>query len=451
MKKINLIIFFIILILSILIAIEVIYLFNNFIEKNKEIKNYKIIELEVDEATEVCAGKTVVKVKGKYGIIDIQDGKYIKEPKYDSIIRLDEENFILSQKDKVYIFNFNTQKEIYVESVKVINKKFYKIELDGKYGLLNKEGEIVIDIENDFIQGNETDILVKSNKNWYLYDMDLNKKELKGNYEDIELGIKNHLYVKNNEKLGIINTKEEYKTNFIYTHFMSLSNNILIGYTKDKTYFINLEKGIEKKIDYDNFSSEIDGKIMVLKNGKIGYITDLGEEIIKPIYEGGFLFKKGKDFIHVKKEHKWYLLNLDGILKELSYEDIGEYSEGYMVAELNGRFGYIDEKGNIKIPFDYLIANNFKNELAIIAKESGFGVINKKNKEIIDPIYDAIEIIKDYIYVFKDNKFGIFSTTGKTILPLKYKKLGKINEDLVFFKDEQRTGFIKIDGDKNGN
>ena len=232
---------------------------------------------------------------------------------------------------------------------------------------------------------------------------------------------------------------------------MSLSNNILIGYTKDKTYFINLEKEIEKRIDYDNFSSEIDGKIMILKNGKIGYITELGEEIIKPIYEGGFLFKNGKDFIHVKKEHKWYLLNLDGTLKELPYEDIGEYNEGYMVAELNGRFGYIDEKGNIKIPFDYLIANNFKNELAIIAKESGFGVINKKNKEIIDPIYDAIEIIKDYIYVFKDNKFGIFSITGKTILPLKYKKLGKINEDLVFFKDEQRTGFIKIDGDKNGN
>ena len=50
---------------------------------------------------------------------------------------------------------------------------------------------------------------------------------------------------------------------------MSLSNNILIGYTKDKTYFINLEKEIEKRIDYDNFSSEIDGKIMVLKNGKI--------------------------------------------------------------------------------------------------------------------------------------------------------------------------------------
>ena len=193
-------------------------------------------------------------------------------------------------------------------------------------------------------------------------------------------------------------------------------------------------------------------KIMVLKNNKIGYINELGEEIIPPEYSGGFLFKKEKDFIQLKKNDSWYLLNLKTLKsKKIPFEDIGEYTDELMVVKKEEKFGYIDNEGKIKIPLKYTIAENFNNGLAIVSTDKGFGVINKKGKRIIPLLYDEILIKDSYIYIKKDRKYGLYSKQGKEILPIIYDKLGRVSEDFIFFKNRNETGLIKLNGENNGN
>ncbi|GAF61772.1 hypothetical protein JCM18903_1801 [Psychrobacter sp. JCM 18903] len=46
-------------------------------------------------------------------------------------------------------------------------------------------------------------------------------------------------------------------------------------------------------------------------------------------------------------------------------------------------WGYIDSSGKTVVPLNYLNADSFHNGLAVVAKENGYGMINKDNKIIV--------------------------------------------------------------------
>lgn len=82
-------------------------------------------------------------------------------------------------------------------------------------------------------------------------------------------------------------------------------------------------------------------------------------------------------------------------------------------------WGYIDGNGKTVIPFNYLNADSFRDGLAVVAKESGYGVINKDNKTIIPTEYDMpIFTGNDYIDTFKfvkGNHFYYFDSQGNLL------------------------------------
>lgn len=428
-------------------------LFLNYkLEKIVRKKPLEKIILMVDDAGEVNLGYMVIKKNKKYGIINTS-GKYIKSPNYDLIKKINSKMYFLKNNNELSIYNIKLDKELKIDYFSYIGNKLYKASLNNKYGIIDENLNIKIDMINDEIYSNNKNILVLNEKEKYLLDKNFNKKILKNYYSNIQLGIGNYLYINSDNKYGIIDFDETVKISPKYNELVNLNNkNILIGYIGKENYFINLDKNIEKKINYENYSMESMNRVMVLKNGKIGYINELGEEVISTEYDGGFLYKEEKDFIQLKKEDSWYLLNLKtSKSKKIPFEDIGEYKDGLMVVKKEEKFGYINKEGKIKIPLNYTIAENFNNGLAIVSSDKGFGVINKKGKRIIPLLYDEILIKDSYIYIKKDRKYGLYSKKGEEILPIIYDKLGTVNEDFIFFKNRNEAGLIKLNGENNGN
>lgn len=428
-------------------------LFLNYkLEKIVRKKPLEKIILMVDDAGEVNLGYIVIKKNKKYGIINTS-GKYIKSPNYDLIKKINSKMYFLKNNNELSIYNIKLDKELKIDYFSYIGNKLYKASLNNKYGIIDENLNIKIDMINDEIYSNNKNILVLNEKEKYLLDKNFNKKILKNYYSNIQLGIGNYLYINSDNKYGIIDFDEIVKISPKYNELVNLNNkNILIGYIGKENYFINLDKNIEKKINYENYSMESMNRAMVLKNGKIGYINELGEEVISTEYDGGFLYKEEKDFIQLKKEDSWYLLNLKtSKSKKIPFEDIGEYKDGLMVVKKEEKFGYIDKEGKIKIPLNYTIAEDFNNGLAIVSSDKGFGVINKKGKRIIPLLYDEILIKDSYIYIKKDRKYGLYSKKGEEILPIIYDKLGTVNEDFIFFKNRNEAGLIKLNGENNGN
>lgn len=408
-------------------------------------KKFEEIIMDIDDVKDVGEKYIIVEKNEKYGITD-ERGNFIKKLGHDYIRKLSSRNYYLKDNNNQKIYDTESKKELSIDEISYIGNDLYKISKNNKCGIIDKDLNVKVEIINDEIYSNGKQILVINGNEKYLLDKDLNKKILKKNYESVQLGIGNFLYFKTNGKYGVIDSSEVLRVFPKYEEILNLNDkNIVIGSIKGDGYFINLDKNIEKKMDYENYSMESMNRIMVSKDNKIGYINEVGKEVIPLEYDGGFSFKEKKDFIQLKKGDSWYLLDSEtSKLKKLPFEDVGEYEDGYMVVEKNEKYGYINKNGEIKIPVKYLVAEEFKEGLAIVGNENGFGVIDKKGREVMKLIYDRIFIKGSYIYVIKGEKYGLFSKEGKEIIPSLYKKLGIEKEGFIYFKDDKKSGIIKL-------
>jgi hypothetical protein len=99
----------------------------------------------------------------------------------------------------------------------------------------------------------------------------------------------------------------------------------------------------------------------------------------------------------------------------------------------NGRFGYIDRKGTIKIPIEYLDTTPFQNGFAVIKTKSGYGLIDSTNSFVILPKHDSLILAyaegysEDTILILFDDftKSSMITSKGK-IFETKWKDVFKL-------------------------
>lgn len=418
--------------------------------KKRETKKEILYKLpsNVEEASEIYSDEFIVKAGDKYGILD-KNLKEIKGMNYDFITRLSGDVYYLQTTTENTLFNSKNKKELKVESLAVLNGDFYKVKIGNYYGIVDKNLDTLIEAKYLHIDSNEDYAIgyTQTTSEVYKYPK-LTKVKLDNKLGLMKIGVGEYLYNFKDGKSGIVDAKGKEVVKAEYDSFLALNHkDIVVGSKGKDKYFINLSKGIEEKVEYENFGEESQELIMVLKDSKIGYINSEGKEVIPAIYDGGFKAKEDKDFYQVKSGNKWLLLDKNGKkYKELDYDDIGEYVDGVMLVLKDGKFGYIDKTGKEVIPLDYTYGEDFKDDVAIVGKDSGFGVINKKNEIVIPFIYDDIKIIGEYVYVLQDNKYGILDEKGEEILPVIYDGIGRVKDGIVFAKKDGKVGYLKIGG-----
>lgn len=124
-------------------------------------------------------------------------------------------------------------------------------------------------------------------------------------------------------------------------------------------------------------------------------------------------------FISFKNNQTVKIINLQTkeIISNYEYEDVGynETIDGLIKVIKDGKYGFIDEKGNIIINFEYEnLADSF---------------------------------VEDIIIAKKDGKCGCIDKNGNTVINFEYDRIGKLSEGLLSAKKENKIGFI----DKQGN
>ncbi len=140
--------------------------------------------------------------------------------------------------------------------------------------------------------------------------------------------------------------------------------------------------------NYDYVDNCVCGLSKVKKNGKIGYVTKTGEELIKPQYDDGLTFNDG--YTAVKNESKWLFLDSTGkAITEAIYDDAMSFKNGFASVAKNNLYGFINIKGVLVIPCTFSNARSFTEGLAPAANAKGYwGYINEKGEWMIKPEYD---------------------------------------------------------------
>lgn len=143
---------------------------------------------------------------------------------------------------------------------------------------------------------------------------------------------------------------------------------------------------------YDGFVNITDGRVLVTREGRYGYLDPLGREVIPCRYDQAYLFEQGRAAVSLNG--RWGIIDTLGHpVLPIEYDNRGTRSEAYRfhqglaLIEKNGRYGYCDLSGDIVIPIQYLDAYHFNNGLAPV-KFGLWGYIDTAGIPFIPPVFD---------------------------------------------------------------
>lgn len=251
---------------------------------------------------------------------------------------------------------------------------------------------------------------------------------------------------------------------------------------------------------YDVVQTFHDGMAAVLKDGKWGYISSDGKEVItcsipkqydvcidREDYgffrDNGYIRNFSEGMVPVAKETsgakhnyervlKWGYMNKEGkLVVDYIYDEAADFSEGLAWVANDEYQGFIDKQGNKVLDgAKYFVADAgmlnyaFHNGLACVVKmddegNAKYGYINKQGEEVVPCKYDAANPFsegKAAVAIYKEDnadaqfpyEYSYIDVKGNVLFSCKEGlKTGDFHEGMAWFtSNEQQYGFIDTTG-----
>lgn len=138
------------------------------------------------------------------------------------------------------------------------------------------------------------------------------------------------------------------------------------------------------------------------------------------------------------------------------YEDVGEFSEGLAAVMIDGKWGYINENGEVVIDFKFDIAKSFQDNIAIVgvlneelsegnARVFSWGIINQKGEMLTDKSYSTIFDFNNGIAIVgKVNSLSVININGNELLNKTYDFLKIADNDIALVRENSKYMFIDL-------
>lgn len=342
-------------------------------------------------------------------------------------------------------YNVFSKKDKYNINFEEINQRQYFLEFDEKYGVINKDGEEIIDTNFDMIQipNPSKDIFVcMSNYNAETgsYETKIynkNREELFTNYEKVEAISrqesldnipyeKSVLKYKENGKYGLINLSGKKITKPIYDDIQALEykEGMLTVKQNDKFGIININGDEIIKVKYDGIQAD-QYSLNENHNKKAGFIVSIKTN---DGYKFGYINYKGKTLLETEYNE----------IARINY--INDDESVYLVAFKNGQAGLFKNKSKVleneyeDIQFDNI------NNLLILQRNGKQGVSDLDGKKIIQLEYDNIIITGNSINAQKGDEVTVFNSEGEKL---------KNSNFISVLETDNKNYFITIDKNEN--
>lgn len=435
----------------------------------------------------------------KWGVID-NNGKTIIDTVYDEMVVVPDKNKDLF----ICTYDVNYENEIY--NTKVLNKSgdeilanykniqaientdgidiwyennILKFEQDGKYGLIDFNGKLILNAEYDniyaldgiekniiiekdgrkglvntsmgevIIKPEYTDIttLTESYENGYIVNKDGKYGIISADakiifepvYEQIENVTANDYYVvKQAGKISLIDKKGEVKLNSGFDNIKEINGENLTVTLNEKYGVINLDGTSVINAEYEDLKYIQSAYYIAKKDGLYGVVSTAGDTLIDFTYTS-MEYIKTADFIQAEKEnYKTDLIDRDFhvVLEDVIVSELN-LDEGYVRVREGDEYNYYNFKFEKKTNKEALTTNTL-----FLVKEYGkYGYENKNGERIVDCIYDDAKEQNKFGYcaVKKDGVWGVLKSDGTVVVE------PSINLDEYLYVDFIDTWYLDKD------
>ena len=138
----------------------------------------------------------------------------------------------------------------------------------------------------------------------------------------------------------------------------------------------------------------------------------------------------------------------ENLINLSKYSNVRDYGEKIMRAELNGKWGWIDKKGNTIIPFKYDLAGKFFNGMAVVSQDGRYGIIDSKGNAVIPIKYDQLTEFNEGLARAQLNlKWGCIDQNDQKVIPFIYDLIGPFKNGKALVRIGEEEFYI----DKQGN
>lgn len=321
---------------------------------------------EYDSIDSFHDGRAVVKNKEQYGIIDI-DGKEVVPCEYHKILRFSE-GLAACQKesDKWSFIDLNGNIVINVpDGIYVTSEIGFKEDVCAvfgntdngiKYGYINKSGELIIDLQYDY-------------------------------GSDFCEGL-----------AWVYNEEDDIR------FYIDLSGNRCFPYNYSYCGNFVGNKAVVQALHGRHFAIDKNGEILFKFNTK------------------SFWHHVDSKFISYGLEDKYLWFNTDNQTNHFVFKNIkmiyNHFNEGFaaVCSSVNNKWGFISDKAELSIPFNYDEAYNFNEGLAAVRTNDKWGFIDPAGQMVIAQSYDEVyDFSESRAVVRQDKKYFVIDKYGNKL------------------------------------
>ena len=330
----------------------------------------------------------------------------------------------------------------------------YKDLITEKWSLVKSTGQRLIE-DQDSIYFDELYFYGNQQDRWDVYNRFGRKINLKS-FESVQPAVSNYVPVKKNGYWGLLDFRGElaiphkldgigtsHHNRLLVTYIgqwglmdlfgewdikpmfdsMYFSHNLVVGIAAggSELYSLNGSRVLKTPYRLEPRHSYLE---IIESDSLRGVVDTTGTILINPIYEA--ISQMGRHFV-TKKDGYQLLFDSNGICvvpKSDRVQQFVSYSEGYYLIKKDDKFGFVDEKGKLRIANRYDQAQPFRESLAAIQLNGKWGYIDKYENLVIQPIYDSVTMFDEQVAIIKMNgHFGLIDQTGRELLPPRYKSI----------------------------
>ena len=138
------------------------------------------------------------------------------------------------------------------------------------------------------------------------------------------------------------------------------------------------------------------------------------------------------DIAIISKDNVTYeMMNKKGeVFKKLTdIETLKFSSDGLLAVREKGKWGYINNSGDVIVQPKYDSCEVFKYGYGRVKKAGKWGIVDKSGTEIIEPKYENILPGENGLFIFFDKYWGVMDKTGKILIQQTYLTMNPYEKD----------------------
>ncbi|GAA0314593.1 hypothetical protein GCM10009129_09850 [Psychrobacter aestuarii] len=375
---------------------------------------------------------------GKYGIIN-DKGDAVLPANFDAISNGYNEPIVVMQNQKTGVLTKHKDGSLNVDAFYDHLEPYY----GSTYTLSEIENQAVAEEAHDYDSADYEEVADAT-------------EETDDTTEAIHYDPEVQRYIaQRNRKVGMVDSNHDVLVPFIYDELVKFDHFIRVK--KDQKYGLITDKNdIVKPPIYDDIISLDDAYGdsfgMVFTKGDQQQLVDQFAHPITEFSDYRFVSDKLnslKDMTVIEKEGKYGLFSYKDkkVTVPPIYEDMsGQVYNDTILAQLAGKTVLIDTSGKLLIKnlsqYAYTYRSDDSDKIAVVTKDDKYGLIDYTGKIVINPIYDALDLLELYdnytdlwsgdtteqarYIVETDGKYGIFDGSGKRIVPIEYTHISSL-------------------------